>query len=234
MKKHAILLALSDEDSQYPLAIKLALEKKGYEVTILPRHDSAMKTIQAKHFDLVITDLLVVLERVKQLHPETMGILVLATRDKGGPVVRTTGSCPDDYLFKPLELEEMEMCVNYCFIRLERLRRDFQIERCEPSANEEVIKMTKAVLHDIRGSLISFSATLKLLSRGYYGKMDEQVMNRIRELFSKITGLIGITDGSPQGDDYRARSEQDLSQAVINPKKLLEGDPNVSISPHRP
>jgi signal transduction histidine kinase len=54
--------------------------------------------------------------------------------------------------------------------------------------------MVKALSHDVRGSLLSISATLKLLSRGYYGKMDEAVVHRIRELFSKTSGLIGITE----------------------------------------
>ena len=44
------------------------------------------------------------------------------------------------------------------------------------------------------GSLLSISATLKLLSRGYYGKMDDTVVHRIKELFSKTSGLIGITE----------------------------------------
>jgi signal transduction histidine kinase len=54
--------------------------------------------------------------------------------------------------------------------------------------------MVKALSHDVRGSLLSISATLKLLSRGYYGKMDETVVHRIKELFSKTSGLIGVTE----------------------------------------
>jgi signal transduction histidine kinase len=54
--------------------------------------------------------------------------------------------------------------------------------------------MVKAMSHDVRGSLLSISATLKLLSRGYYGKMDEAVVQRIKELFSRTSGLIGITE----------------------------------------
>jgi signal transduction histidine kinase len=60
--------------------------------------------------------------------------------------------------------------------------------------------MVRAMSHDVRGSLLSISATLKLLSRGYYGKMDEAVVHRVKELFLKTSGLIGITE------EYLSRS----------------------------
>ena len=49
------------------------------------------------------------------------------------------------------------------------------MEECEMNA-------LKIMLHDIRGSLVSMSATLKLLIRGYYGKMEEGVTNHLKEL----------------------------------------------------
>jgi signal transduction histidine kinase len=175
-------------------AIRLALEEKGYQVTMAPNHDSAMETIHTNHFDLVITNLLAVLERTKERNPETMGILVLATRSKWDPISRIIRSSPDDCLFKSFELTELEMCVNHCFERLERLRKNLQPKWCEQSLNEKIHNIMEVMSHDIRGSLVSISATLKLLSRGHYGKMDEEVLNRIEELSSKITGLIGITE----------------------------------------
>ena len=194
MKKHGILLALSDGDSYHSMAIRLALEGRGYQVAIAKSHNSVMETIQANHFDLVITDLLTVLEKVKERHPETMTMLVLATRNKWDPIARAIRSSPDDCLFKPFELTELETCVDHCLEKLERLRRNFQPEGCEQTSDERLINAMKVMSHDIRGSLVSISATLKLLSRGHYGKMDEGVVNRLQELFSKVTGLIGITE----------------------------------------
>jgi len=56
MKRCAILLALSDGDPYYCMAIRLALEEKGYQDTMAKSHDSAMEVIQVNHFDLVIPD----------------------------------------------------------------------------------------------------------------------------------------------------------------------------------
>lgn len=194
MKNHGILLALSDADSYHSVAIRLALEERGYQVAIVKSHNSVMETIQANHFDLVITDLLAVLDKVKERHPDTMTILVMATRNKWDPIARAIRSSPDDCLFKPFELTELETCVDHCLEKLERLQRNFQPEGCEQISDERLLNAMKVMSHGIRGPLVSISATLKLLSGGHYGKMDEGVVGKLQELFSKITGLIGVTE----------------------------------------
>jgi hypothetical protein len=60
--------------------------------------------------------------------------------------------------------------------------------------NEQVLNMVKIMSHDIRGALTSMLATLKLLNRGYYGKMEEAAANRIKDLLSNATSLTAITD----------------------------------------
>jgi signal transduction histidine kinase len=81
----------------------------------------------------------------------------------------------------------------------------------------------KIMLHDIRGALVSMSATLKLLTRGYYGKMDEGVTNHLKELLSKTTSLNGMTEEylsrafSLDGDLEMEDEALDLIQDIINP-----------------
>jgi len=194
MKRRKVLLALSDRDSQYSVAIKLALEGKGWHVTMPANQGSAMDATQANHFDMVITDLLAVLESAKKHHPETMGVVVFSTRNKWDPICRIIRSSPDDCLFRPFELTELETCVNHCFERLDRLRSNAQPEWCEEDLHEKAPDKAEIMSQEIRGPLTSISATLKQLSHGHYGKMDEEVLNRINELSSKIIGLIGITE----------------------------------------
>jgi signal transduction histidine kinase len=193
MKKVEILLALSEEDLHSLRVIQSALEKKGYQVTTEARSGSTTERIPVNDFDLVITDLLAVLEKAKELNPEIMTILVLETSSRSIPTVNAIRSSADDYLFRPFGLAELEMRVSHCIENLEAHQRDQQPE-CDLSLNEKILNMVKAMSHDVRGSLLSISATLKLLSRGYYGKMDEAVVHRIKELFSKTSGLIGVTE----------------------------------------
>ena len=194
MKKVEILLALADEDLQGLRVIQFALEKKGYQVTTETKDESFTERIPMSDFDLVITDLLAVLEKAKELNPEIMAILVLATSSRSISTAHAIRSSADDYLFRPFGLAEFEMRVSQCIEKLEVHHRNPQPESFDLSLNEKMLNMVKALSHDVRGSLLSISATLKLLSRGYYGKMDEAVVQRIKDLFSKTSGLIGITE----------------------------------------
>jgi signal transduction histidine kinase len=211
MKKVEILLALADEDPHSLMVIHSALEEKGYQVTTETREESTTERIPINDFDLVVTDLLPVLEKAKELNPGIMAILVLATSSKSISTVHAIRSSADDYLFRPFGLAEMEMRVSHCIEKLEAQQRDRQPESFDLSLNEKMLNMVKALSHDVRGSLLSISATLKLLSRGHYGKMDEAVVHRIKDLFSKTSGLIGITE------EYLGRSfsvNNDLSAEV--------------------
>src|SRR5574340_223793 len=48
--------------------------------------------------------------------------------------------------------------------------------------NDNILKMLKIMSHDIRGALVSMAATLKLLQRGSYGRMDDSAANTVKEL----------------------------------------------------
>ena len=222
MRNVEILLALADEDPQSLVVIQSALGKKGYQVTAATADESTDR-ISIHDFDLVVTDLLPVLEKTKELNPGIMAILVLATASKTIPTVHAIRSSADDYLFRPFGLAEMEMRVSHCIEKIEAHPRDPQPEPFDLTRNEKMLNMVKALSHDVRGSLLSISATLKLLSRGYYGKMDETVVHRIKELFSKTSGLIGVTEeylgrSSSVNNDLNAEVESlDLMKDVLIP-----------------
>lgn len=97
------------------------------------------------------------------------------------------------------------------------------LESQKPTFDEKVMNMVRIMSHDIRGSLVSISAALKLLSRGYYGKMDEEVANNLKGLLSKTIGLIGMTEEYlgrtfSLNDDLETEGETlDLRQDIINP-----------------
>ncbi len=106
---------------------------------------------------------------------------------------------------------------------LDEERRNPQLESQRSNLNERVLNMVRVMSHDLRGSLVSMSATLKLLSRGYYGKMDEGVANNLKDLLSKTISLIGITEEylgrtfSLNNDLETVCETLDLGQDIINP-----------------
>jgi len=73
--------------------------------------------------------------------------------------------------------------------------QDSASEGLKPEPDENILRLVKIMSHDLRTSLFSMLATLKLLNRGYYGKMDEEVAHKIKELLSNATRLTGIQRG---------------------------------------
>jgi light-regulated signal transduction histidine kinase (bacteriophytochrome) len=74
-------------------------------------------------------------------------------------------------------------------------------EALKSGPDEDTVNLLKTMSHNIRGSLVSMVATLKLLNRGYYGKMDEDVANKIKELLSNATRLTEIYAQSGLDED---------------------------------
>jgi light-regulated signal transduction histidine kinase (bacteriophytochrome) len=72
--------------------------------------------------------------------------------------------------------------------------RDSASKGIKPEPDEKTLNLIKIMSHDIRSSLLSMLATLKLLNRGYYGKMDEEAAHKIKDLLSSATRLTGIVD----------------------------------------
>lgn len=60
--------------------------------------------------------------------------------------------------------------------------------------NDEILNMLMVVSHDIRSPLVSIAATLKLLYKEVYGKLDESVKNTVNELLTRINRLSGIAE----------------------------------------
>lgn len=221
MKNYEILLALSGDPCSLRV-IGLALEDWGYQVTTATDSGSATEMLHIKDFDLVITNLLDILKKAKDINPETI-VVILSDTCKVTFVIKALRLHGDDYILNPFDLVELRDLVAHYLEKLELKRRNPQSESCEGRLNEKILNMLKIMSHDIRGSLISISATLKLLSRGYYGKMDESVANSLKELLSKTTCSIGITEEylgtifSVNGDVEGGNEPLDLIQDIINP-----------------
>lgn len=88
--------------------------------------------------------------------------------------------------------------------------------------NENILNMLKIMSHDIRSPLVSMAATLKLLQRGSFGRMDDSVVNTLHDLSIRVTNILGIADdclGKAHAVDAHMKIEKyeiDLRQEVID------------------
>jgi signal transduction histidine kinase len=193
MGDYRLLLALSDEIPRALQTIHSAFETQNYQVTAATSSGSATEALYAKHFDLVITDLLDILKKTKEVTPDAV-VIILTGDCKVTSVIKALRLGADDFFIEPLEQLELMDLVTYCGKRLEAKRKNNQRISSGDGSNGESLNMLKIMSHDVRGSLLSMSAILKLLTRGYYGKIDEGVAKHLKELFSRTTSLIGVTE----------------------------------------
>ena len=121
--KHKILLV--DDDPHILDLYCEILAEQGYEITKATSGESAIKELESKHFDLVVTDLnmgqvdgISVLKRAKLLDPETMVIITTGNTDIHYAIealrLRAT-----DYILKPFHVHYFLQQVQHCFGQFE-------------------------------------------------------------------------------------------------------------------
>jgi len=110
------------------------------------------------------------------------------------------------------------------YFEAEKANRELsESERRIRDLNADVLNMLMIMSHDIRGPLVSIAATLKLLMRGSFGRMDESVWNTVQELLARVRHLIGIAEdclGRAHSLEGALRTERlmiDLRQDIIDP-----------------
>jgi PAS domain S-box-containing protein len=81
--------------------------------------------------------------------------------------------------------------------------------------NEQILNMLMVVSHDVRSPLISIEATLKLLMRGIYGKMDESVKNTVIDLYGRINKLQGVAEDC-LGKSSAVKGTLDFEREVLD------------------
>lgn len=113
-------LLLVDDDPFILEGIGEDLERKGYHVTRADSGDKALTLLQHTSYDLVITDLVMertdgiqVLKKTKELHSDTMVIILTGYGDMPSAIDALRNQA-DDYLLKPCESDEMHYRVNRC------------------------------------------------------------------------------------------------------------------------
>ena len=99
----------------------------------------------------------------------------------------------------------------------------FHIRSVETPSDEKIVNVLKMMSHELRGPLVSMVSTLKLLNRGYYGKMDEEAAEKIREVLSNAVLLTGVAE-EYLGKDLAVNGELEvegkplhLTRDMVNP-----------------
>ena len=107
-------LLLVEDDESMSRALRLALERRGFEVEVAANGNDALQRLRFATPDLTLLDLtipgmdgLAVLQKARS-HGVTAPILVLTARGAVGDRIQGLNAGADDYLAKPFDLDELE------------------------------------------------------------------------------------------------------------------------------
>ena len=132
--KYSILLV---DDNPHVLELnREVLSDQGYQLTKATSGENAIEGLEKQHFDMVITDINMgtvsgfeVLERAKELHPESKVIVTTGNPDLKY-VIEALRLHADDYILKPYSIHWLVKRVSECLTQFGN-RKKTNCQRCE-------------------------------------------------------------------------------------------------------
>jgi two-component system response regulator PilR (NtrC family) len=115
MEKKKILVV--DDERSMREFLGIMLTKEGYSVTQCPDGETALRQVEEDIFDLVVMDIrmpkmdgITVLERIKEITPETIAIMITAFASTD-TAVRAMKKGAYDYITKPFKIDEIKLII---------------------------------------------------------------------------------------------------------------------------
>jgi two-component system sensor histidine kinase/response regulator len=228
MAKYDILLI--GDGTSLLRTIGWVLEYKGFTVNATATPEAALEALVRKNYDLVVAQLtpdsldgLDILKRARRLNPEAKVIVVSGNNDAIFPLEAYEVEV-DDYILMPVRPTELWRRVSHCLegrevVDLQPVQEAAKCPRGRDQAEAQLLLM----LHDIRGSLVSTAASLKLLARGTYGEMSQNVRAKLHEVAARMEKTINLTEnfiGKAMADHRIGAGERDvlnLTEDVVEP-----------------
>jgi two-component system response regulator PilR (NtrC family) len=212
-KKNAKILIVDDETSMRNL-FSIMLKKEGYDVDAAEDGSAAMSLLDSKIYDLVITDIMMpkmkgteLLKKVKEVHPETVVIMITAYASTES-AVEAMKEGAYDYITKPFSVEEIKVIIRNALEKGRLERENIFLKR----------ELDKGYSFE---SIIGFSPVM------------HKVFDMIERVSQTKTNIL-ISGESGTGKELVARAIHNKSQrknrpfVVINcggiPENLLESD----------
>jgi DNA-binding NarL/FixJ family response regulator len=174
MSNKSILLV--DDEENILASIGWVLKKNNFNVTTASSGQRAINILRTKHFDLVLTDLIMadvdgiaVLKKAKSLHPD-IGVIILTGHGAIGSAVEALKLGADDYLQKPCDIEDL----------LNKARRSFE--------RQDMLAKLRDQNEQLKNEITSRKNT-ELKLQESRDNLEQQVEERTTELTDTVKQL---------------------------------------------
>jgi len=193
------ILLMSDGSSLFR-TLAWALESKSYGVAEVSSPEAAIESLALKDYDLLIAKLpldshsgMDVVKRARKLNPETRIIAVGEDHQVAFPLDAYHLKL-DDYILMPCSPAELWRRVASCLgsVQARAAQSDSMVRLA--AINERVLNKLSLMLHDVRSSMVSISAALKLVMRETEGQLQEGAAQKIQEVHSRVKKAVGVSE----------------------------------------
>jgi len=190
-------ILIVDDEAGVRSILQKHLENEGAECVTSHDGTDALGKMQARQFDLVISDMMMpgmtgmeLLHRVKEEHPETAFIMVTGLKDINTAVDSLrVGAC--DFITKPFELPAIRHAVDRAFERRRLLIENRRYrEKLELKVWKRTVELNEA-LHDVEES---YKITLEALVTALDAREQETRAHsqRVREYTVTLAQALGL------------------------------------------
>ena len=199
MAKYEILLI--GDGTKLLKTLGWALNYKGFAVKVAASPEVALDALVQRNYDLAIAKIttvemetLEILKRAKRLNPEVKLMIISENNDAIFPLEAYQVEV-DDYVLLPVSPTELWRRVSHCLEEREVMELQPVKGAAANSGTGDLAgpQMT-LMLHDIRGSMISTAASLKLMAQGMPGEISEPVRAKLFEAIGQIEKTIHLTE----------------------------------------
>ncbi len=230
--KRKILIV--DDEKLIRMTLSRIITSAGYEVETAEDGETAKKQINEKHYDLVITDLVMksvggieVLHHVKEISPDTIVIVMTAYASMESSLEALRQGAYD-YILKPCNNEEVLMRIQ------KGLEKKDIVEKLHESEKKLALsRLAVALNHEINSPLTAMIGNTEVLlmkkndfsSEAY--KLLENIIeagNKIKEIVSKLRNI----EDAPVIDYASNATMIDLKSPVPHP--AIESKPTVLVA----
>lgn len=182
-----------DDDAASLSSLGEAMSKEGYQVTLIPSGEEAIRLAQEQEFDVVLTDLrmrsvdgLQVLRTFKALRPETV-LIVMTGFASMETVVDAMSAGAYDYISKPFRLDQMRLKVRQSlqYSKLLRENRDLRARAKNRDLQGAIIGSSPAMVEVFKTIAKVAPSDATVLIQGESGTGKELVARSIHELGSR-------------------------------------------------
>ena len=220
-EKQDIHILLAEDDSNLGFVVQDNLKSNGYQVTLCPDGETALRTFASEHFDLCILDVMMpkkdgfeVASTIRDVNKE-VPIVFLTAKTMQEDKVKGFTLGADDYITKPFDFQEF-------ILRIESILRRTKVLT---QKEEEVIEnfTIGEYQFDVKNQVLIHPKEEKKLT-----KKETRILSFLCEHINDIAPRELILKNIWGTDDYFSGRSMDVFISKL--RKYLSADANIQIS----